>query len=141
MARPKKIIDENLIEELAGLNCSYEEISKIVGVSVRTLHRNYGTVIKRGTESVKTSLRRKQYQIAMKGNPALLIWLGKIILGQKERIETDGKTELIITRKILELGEKKEEAEEVKQIEVESIPISNPSGIIKHEAFHGVKED
>ncbi len=103
MARPKKEIDVELVEELAGLNCSFEEISRIVGVSVRTLHRSYGTVIKRGLETAKTSLKRKQFEVAMKGNPTMLIWLGKIILGQKDKIETEGKSELTIIRKIIEL--------------------------------------
>jgi len=106
MARPKKEVDIGLIEELAGLNCSFEEISHIVGVSVRTLHRSYGTVIKKGLETAKTSLKRKQFEVAMKGNPTMLIWLGKIILGQKDKIETEGKSELTIIRKIVELGEK-----------------------------------
>lgn len=108
MGRPKKEVDIGLIEELAGLNCSFEEISHIVGVSVRTLHRSYGTVIKKGLETAKTSLKRKQFEVAMKGNPTMLIWLGKIILGQKDKIETEGKSELTIIRKIVELGEEKE---------------------------------
>ncbi|MCF6270986.1 MAG: hypothetical protein L3J41_14835 [Melioribacteraceae bacterium] len=108
MARPKKEVDINLIEELAGLNCSFEEISHIMGVSVRTLHRSYGTVIKKGVETAKTSLKRKQFEVAMKGNPTMLIWLGKIILGQKDKIETEGKSELTIIRKIVELGKTKD---------------------------------
>ena len=115
MARPKKEIDVELIEELAGLNCSMEEIARIVGVSVRTLQRSYDAVIKRGRESVKTSLKRKQFAVAMKGNPALLIWLGKIILGQKEKIETEGKTELTIIRKVIELGKEAQKKKQTKQ--------------------------
>ncbi len=107
MARPKKEVNIELVEELAGINCSFEEISHIVGVSVRTLHRSYGTVIKKGLETAKTSLKRKQFEVAMKGNPTMLIWLGKIMLGQKDKIETEGKSELTIIRKIVEFGEEK----------------------------------
>ena len=114
MARPKKNIDVELIEELAGLNCSMEEIGRIVGGSARTLQRSYVAVIKRGRESVKTSLKKKQYEVAMKGNPAMLIWLGKIILGQKDKIETDGKTELTIIRKVIDLGKEAKEKKKVK---------------------------
>lgn len=32
----------------------------------------------------RSSLRRAQYQTALKGNPTLLIWMGKQYLGQKE---------------------------------------------------------
>ena len=35
----------------------------------------------------KTSLRRAQFELAMKGNPTMLIWLGKQYLGQNERTE------------------------------------------------------
>jgi len=102
MSRPKKNIDENLISELAGLNCSIEEIAKIVGISKTTLYRSYGTLIKRGREIVKTSLKRKQYEVAMKGNPALLIWLGKIILKQTEKSKMDGELKIKIIREVKE---------------------------------------
>ena len=35
------------------------------------------------------SLRRAQYQKALDGNPTMLIWLGKQILGQRERVDID----------------------------------------------------
>lgn len=101
MARPKKIVDIELIQELAGLNCSFDEISRIVGVSVRTLHRNYGTVIKKGRDYVITSLKRKQFEIAIGGNVTMLIWLGKNILDQTDKTEIKGDSKLEIVRKVL----------------------------------------
>lgn len=61
-----------------------EEIARIVKCSVDTLERRFADVIKNGQSEGKSSLRREQYQQAMKGNTALLIWLGKIYLGQQE---------------------------------------------------------
>ena len=87
MARPIKKINKDLLRELSGLNCSYAEMSRLVGVAESTLTRRYAQVIKEGRESVKTSLKRKQFEVAMDGNVGMLIWLGKNLLNQKENIE------------------------------------------------------
>jgi hypothetical protein len=39
---------------------------------------------------LNASLKRKQFQVAMRGNPALLIWLGKQYLGQSDKLEGPG---------------------------------------------------
>jgi hypothetical protein len=38
----------------------------------------------KGREDVKMSLRRAQLQLALNGNPTMLIWLGKQLLGQQD---------------------------------------------------------
>ena len=103
MGRPVKNINKELLRELSGLNCSYAEMSRLIGVAESTLTRRYAQVIKEGRETVKTSLKRKQYEVAMNGNPTLLIWLGKIIVGQKEKVETERDFELTIITKIVDL--------------------------------------
>ncbi|MDA3815375.1 MAG: hypothetical protein PF549_03335 [Patescibacteria group bacterium] len=103
MGRPKKIVNVELISELAGLNCSFDEISRIVGVSVRTLHRSYGTAIKKGRDFVTTSLKRKQFELAINGNITMLIWLGKNILDQTDKTEIKGDGKLEIVRKVLDV--------------------------------------
>jgi len=103
MGRPRKNIDVKLVEELAGLNCSLEEIARVVGCAVSTLQRGFDQVIKKGRESVNTSLKRKQYEVAMSGNVTMLIWLGKNYLGQRDKVETREKSELTIVRKIVDL--------------------------------------
>ena len=35
------------------------------------------------------SLRRKQYEVALSGNPSMLIWLGKNVLGQSDQVQQD----------------------------------------------------
>ena len=48
---------------------------------------------KRGLERGKATLRRKQFELAMKGNCTMLIWLGRNYLNQSENnIDDDAKT-------------------------------------------------
>lgn len=87
MARPKKQIDPKLVQDLAALGCKTTEIATVTGVSVDTLDRRYADEISKGRENLKISLRRWQLEAAKKGNVAMLIWLGKQMLGQTEKIE------------------------------------------------------
>lgn len=82
--RPLLDIDEKLVEDLASINCSYEEIATVVGCSVSTLTSRFQQVIQKGHNAVKTSLKRAQYKAAMSGSIPMLIWLGKIILNQRD---------------------------------------------------------
>ncbi len=61
------------------------EIGHILGCSPDTLQRNYAAVIEEGRSQGKSSLKRKQYEVAMSGNVTMLIWLGKIKLGQVDQ--------------------------------------------------------
>lgn len=88
MGRPKLNIDEKEVEKLAALHCTNEEIASWFSCSADTIENRFSGVIKRGKEKAKTSLKRKQYEIAMSGNVSMLIWLGKNLLGQKDKPET-----------------------------------------------------
>lgn len=87
MARPKKLIDEEQVRKLAAINCSLEEMASVLNCEKTTLHRRFASVIKKGRDGGKMSLKRKQYEVAMSGNVTMLIWLGKIFLEQRERVE------------------------------------------------------
>ena len=89
--RPKIKLDYSLIERLAYIQCTQEEIAEIVQVSVRTLQRDdeFCRVYKKAHETGKSSLRRFQWKAAEKGNPTMLIWLGKQYLGQEEKKHLD----------------------------------------------------
>ena len=102
MPRPKKILDKELVMELAGLNCTLEEIARIMKVSERTLQRNYADEMTKGKEYVKTSLKRAQYRSALNGSFVMQIWLGKNLLGQTDKIETHNQDEIIFTRSVKE---------------------------------------
>src|ERR1700693_1913439 len=68
--RPKKVIDLELVEKLAHIQCTYGEIASTLGVSVDTLQRNedFAVVYKRGSEGGRKSLRRMQFESANRGN-------------------------------------------------------------------------
>jgi hypothetical protein len=112
--RPKKELDYELIEELAKIQCTQDEIASCVGVNVKTLRADekFLDLYKKGQETGKKSLRRYQFDCAKKGNSAMLIWLGKQYLGQKDNIdvttqkmEDDGLT-TAIKESIEKLGNK-----------------------------------
>jgi len=84
MANPLPI-DEKVVLGLASIGCTMKEIGAVVGCSVDTLERRFADVIEKGRESGKSSLRRMQWKAAEKGNVSMLIWLGKQILGQRDK--------------------------------------------------------
>jgi hypothetical protein len=86
MAKPLPI-DPKLVQDLAAIGCKTTEIAKIVGCSVDTLDRRYAEEMDKGRNNLRASLRRWQLESAKKGNVAMLIWLGKQILQQSDKIE------------------------------------------------------
>lgn len=85
MGRPKKPIDYALVEKLANIMATQEEISTILEISVRTLQNDeeFLRVHKKGQEDGKMSLRRHQFKLA-ENNTAMAIFLGKNYLGQAD---------------------------------------------------------
>lgn len=94
MARPRKKIDAEQVKKLAAIQCSYAEMASIVGCNESTLTRRFAQAIKEGRDHGKTSLKRKQYEVAMSGNVTMLIWLGKQHLDQKEKVEQTNDTRI-----------------------------------------------
>jgi hypothetical protein len=86
IGRPKIVIDYPLVERLAHIQCTQEEISNIMGISVDTLTRDetFCGIYKKGMESGKSSLRRLQWKGAEAGNMTMLVWLGKQYLKQTD---------------------------------------------------------
>ena len=97
MGRPKKYINKRLFENLCTIQCTMEEICSVLDVCDETLTRwcketyemSFSEVFKQKRLGGKTSLRRKQWQLANK-NATMAIWLGKQYLGQRDEqyIET-----------------------------------------------------
>jgi len=82
--RPRKEIDTELLYKLAQIHCTMREMVDILGVSEDTLKRRFAGIIDKGKAEGKMRLRRKQIEVAMKGNAVMLIWLGKQILSQSD---------------------------------------------------------
>ena len=100
---PKNINPKHL-HGLCYIHCTHEEVAAVFNVSLPTITRRrrdsktryeyegekltFKEIMERGYAAGRATLRRKQVELAEKGNPTMLIWLGKIILGQRETVET-----------------------------------------------------
>jgi hypothetical protein len=109
MARPKgsvKPIDLKQVEALASIGCTQDEIGVIMGVVSRTLRRRKDVrqAIENGHSKMRSSLRRWQYEKAKDGNVAMLIWLGKQILGQRDKLDQEIREETIVIEPIPKSG-------------------------------------
>lgn len=97
MARPKKDIDYRTLAALCACQCTEIECASVLGIGRATLERalkrdGHGTFAEYFAEHSgkgRASLRRRQYELADKGNATMLIWLGKQWLGQSEKSELD----------------------------------------------------
>lgn len=96
---PKKLLTAdqiNQLERLAEAGATQHEMAALVGIDEDTLRRRtrdqpeVGQALLRAGALLRTSLRRKQIAIALSDkHPAqatMLVWLGKTLLGQTERI-------------------------------------------------------
>lgn len=82
-------IDLEQLEKLCIWQCTDQEIASWFGVSVRTIvsrrkRRAFAEVMERGRAKGQISLRRAQMKLAEQGNAAILIWLGKQLLNQRD---------------------------------------------------------
>lgn len=83
----------NTLEEIADFfDCSEDTIENWCK---RTYHANFSEMFKKFSAGGKRSLRRWQMQAAEKGNTAMLIFLGKQYLGQKDNPDEGDNTEVL----------------------------------------------
>ena len=80
----KKVVFDEDVYKLAAMGCSNAEIARWFDIDENTLAYNFNTILAKGREQLKQSLRRAQIKLALSGNATMLIWLGKNILGQSE---------------------------------------------------------
>lgn len=99
-----KVVNPDLkqVEKLGQLQCTYEELAAYFEVAKRTVIRwmeqeAFSEALERGKAMGRISLRRAQTQAALGGNPTMLIWLGKQLLGQKDVIHQEVSGELNTT--------------------------------------------
>ena len=118
MGRPKIEIKWNEIEKLCQMLCTLVEIAGWFRCSEDTIERRckeekkctFADFYKRYSSGGKISIRRAQYKAAMNGNVAMLIWLGKQHLGQRDKfdeIDRENKPQPIKIEIIAEDGRKK----------------------------------
>jgi AraC-like DNA-binding protein len=106
--RPCAVIDWRVVDRLCACACTRREIAAVLGIHEDTLSArieeefglNFSAYFEQKSAPARVSLRHRQFQAAMAGNVAMLIWLGKQWLGQTEKVEqvnaSDPLAELVI---------------------------------------------
>jgi hypothetical protein len=87
VARPKKEIDPEKVETLAGMGLSAELIAAVLGCDHHTIERRFAPILKKGRQKRDGRLMVKLYQEAL-GTPcntAIAIFLAKNWLGMADR--------------------------------------------------------
>ena len=97
MPRKKIEIDADQLRTFARLGCTWEEIAGALRISkgtfvARMQEKKYREAYDQGIAEGDVSLRRAQYEQAMKGKSAMLVWLGKNRLNQTDRVEQTTET-------------------------------------------------
>ena len=95
--RPRKELSFKTLNKLIQIQCTAEECASVLGVSSDTLDRRlreefgvgFAEYYKTHGHMGKVSLRRMQWKSAQKGNVTMQIWLGKQMLGQADKSETE----------------------------------------------------
>lgn len=89
------------VTEQASYGCSQEEIASALGVSIDTLMNGqngstFREAYQKGIDNCRRFLRRTQYNAAKDGNTAMMIWLGKNILGQSDKVSVESKSDVTV---------------------------------------------
>ncbi len=94
VGRPKLVVDLEILGNLAQIGCPNYEIASVLGISQRTLKRNFANFIEENREKGKASLRKKMWDKAVKkDNTHMQIWLSKNYLNMRDKVETQNVTE------------------------------------------------
>lgn len=106
MGRPKFIIDDKMFDTAIQLPLIKSDICSLVGnCSEDTLERyckqrfglRFAELQEQKRQNFRKNILGKQYELAMKGDRVMLIWIGKQYLGQKDKQEISGDAEQPLT--------------------------------------------
>gem|GEM_PF-489378 len=92
--RPPVQIDLIQLEKMCHINATQRELAAFFNCSVDTIQNRakddpaFAAAMERGYCGGWSSLRRKQMEVALDGNPTMLIWLGKQLLGQRDNLDS-----------------------------------------------------
>ena len=97
---PSKPMSDKEFDQLVSMiriQCTRDEICGVLDMSDTTLNRrlkergetNFEALYKKHSDEGKASLRRMQWQSAHGGNVTAQIWLGKQVLGQRDKSDLD----------------------------------------------------
>lgn len=82
-----KTVDRDLVYKLACIQCTPEEIAEVVGIAVGQLKKRFGSLLEKGKQAGKKSLRRAMWEKAINGDTRVQIFLSKQYLGMKDAPE------------------------------------------------------
>ena len=111
------------IQDLASYMCTKEEVANIIGCHRTTLYKNKEAIeaYDRGVNVAKLNIRKSQFTLATKLNSSLMnVWLGKVYLGQTDKIQNTDENIPLPIYDIIEHEEPKEVIE-MKEIENDTI--------------------
>ena len=104
------------IQDLASYMCTKDEVANIIGCHRTTLYRNQQALeaYDKGVNVAKRNIRKTQFDIATKLNSSIMaMWLGKVYLGQTDKIQN---TDDNIPLPIYDILEEPKELIEMKEI-------------------------
>jgi hypothetical protein len=139
---PEDEFDWAEFEKLCMIQCTRDELIAWFCVSPMTMDRrvqerygrNFGDVWAEKRRGGHISLRRSQWQKALGGSTAMLIWLGKNILGQSDNpINTNGDGDVIFQSRIGPTGNVIQEVIKVGDAARQFMSQSEVAGILVEE--------
>lgn len=75
--------EKEMVIKLSEIFTSESDIAYVMGIDRGTL-RKHPELMETGKARARVKLRRAQMDKALEGNPTMLIWLGKQMLGQSD---------------------------------------------------------
>lgn len=98
--------DLKLVQNLCLLGLSEERTAKCVGIALETLRKYYGEVLENYRDKTLSKVAECAMQLALKGNPSMIMFVLKTRAGWSEKVGLDDDTKQLIKRVI---GVKEEE--------------------------------
>ena len=109
--RAEDSIDMEQVKLFGRFRATAQTMADHLGLCVRTIERlmadkecKFSRCYNKGFSTMKMSLSEAQVNSALNGNSALLIWLGKQHLDQKDKQEIESKVE-VSGRPLIEFGD------------------------------------
>lgn len=82
--KSQRVVPPDDVYKLATMGCPDREIAEWFEISESTLRYNFSSYLTKARAQLKQRLRQAQLRVAFEGNPTMLVWLGKNILGQQD---------------------------------------------------------
>ena len=102
VGRPRSVFNWKEFEYLCSIGCLLEEMAGFFQITKLCLqdkvkaeyNETFSERYEKLSQGMNVALRRKQFHVAMEGDTAMLKFLGKNKLGQKEKIDFDGEVKV-----------------------------------------------